>query len=78
MGGHFPGCYAGAVSGRSGRPNRVEAAFTAARTDWEQITHWRWQSGGDRPFPPHAVFAKSLNSKDGRVAEWFKAPVLKF
>src|SRR6266404_6730577 len=33
--------------------------------------------GGNRLFPPTRRFAKSLNSKAGRVAEWFKAPVLK-
>src|ERR1700687_514127 len=37
----------------------------------------REQSGGSRLFRPWDVSAKSLNSKDGRVAEWFKAPVLK-
>src|SRR5258706_12907280 len=42
-----------------------------------KITCERWQSGGNRPFPAPRGFAKSLNSKAGRVAEWFKAPVLK-
>jgi hypothetical protein len=33
---------------------------------------------GNCYFPRTRTPAKSLNSKDGRVAEWFKAPVLKF
>src|SRR5260370_37053278 len=32
---------------------------------------------GNQHFPPRSTPAKSQNSKDGRVAEWFKAPVLK-
>jgi hypothetical protein len=37
----------------------------------------RGTNGGSCPFRGAVRFAKSLNSKDGRVAEWFKAPVLK-
>jgi hypothetical protein len=35
------------------------------------------QSRGNCIYRPHEHFAKSLNSNVGRVAEWFKAPVLK-
>ena len=36
------------------------------------------QRGGSCPFRCSARFAKPLTRRDGRVAEWFKAPVLKF
>jgi hypothetical protein len=35
------------------------------------------QRGGSCPFRCSARFAKPLTRRDGRVAEWFKAPVLK-
>jgi hypothetical protein len=46
-----------------------------------RIATWpprRWHSGGNAPFPRRDGLAKCLSSNDGRVAEWFKAPVLKY
>lgn len=37
----------------------------------------RFRKHANRPFPRIHSFANSLNSSNGRVAEWFKAPVLK-
>ena len=46
----------------------------AVTKDQERIP----RAAGSGHFPPERGVAKCLSCKDGRVAEWFKAPVLKF
>jgi hypothetical protein len=66
---------------------RIES-FAKARIGVSRGLGTRWRpfapnrnsaiGGGNQHFPPRPTPAKSLVSKDGRVAEWFKAPVLKY
>ena len=64
------------------RPKGVEGAFGALETEQEHAGPdreiFRCQSGGNLLFGDGSRLDKVLKPPNGWVAEWFKAPVLKF